>query len=84
MIRKAGLMGTISTTLGTIETALVEITRAVDTISSYNTNWAEARELDLAKSRFERDIEWMKLGQAILSTSFEDNVIQAAKEYYIK
>ena len=83
-MRKAGLMGTLSTTLGTIETALVEITRAVDTISSYNTNWSESRELDLAKARFERDIEWMRLGEAIQSTAFNEEAVTAAKDRYCK
>ena len=83
MIRKAGLMSTIGSTLGTIETLMVETTKAVDTISSYNSNWAENRQLELAKSRFERDIEWMKLGEAVLSTKFDTDAIQAAKDRYI-
>ena len=84
MIRKAGLMSTIGSTLGTIETLMVETTKAVDTISSYNSNWAEARQLELAKSRFERDIEWMKLGEAILTTQFNKEAIQAAKDRYLE
>ena len=83
MVRKAGLMSTLGSTLGTIETVMLESTKAIDTLSSFNTNWAEARELELAKSRFERDIEWMKLGQAILSTQFDDTAVKAAKDRYL-
>ena len=83
MIRKAGLMSTLGSTLGTLETIMVETTKAVDTLSSFNTNWAEARELELAKSRFERDIEWMRLGEAVLTTQFNKEAIQAAKDRYI-
>ena len=81
-MKKAGLMSTVATTLGTVETIMVEVVKAVETISSYNTNWAESRELDLAKSRFERDVEWMKLGQAVQSTSFDELAVQAAKDRY--
>ena len=83
-MKKAGLMSTISSTLGTIETVMVEATRAVDILSSYNANWEESRQLDLAKSRFERDIEWMKLGLAIQSTQFDAEAVKTAKERYSK
>ena len=82
MIRKAGLMSTVGSTLGTIETVMLEATKAVNTLSSFNTNWAEARELELAKSRFERDVEWMKLGQAVQSTQFDEGAVKTAKEKY--
>ena len=82
-MKKAGLMSTIGSTLGTLETIMVESTKAIETLSSYNSNWHESRELDLAKSRFERDIEWMRLGQAILSTQFDQEAIKAAKDRYI-
>ena len=82
MVRKAGLMSTIGSTLGTIETIMLEATQAVDTLSSFNTNWAESRELELAKSRFERDVEWMKLGQAVQSTQFDEAAVKAAKDRY--
>ena len=82
-MKKAGLMSTLASTLGTIETVMAEVTTAVDTISTYNTNWAENRQLDIAKSRFERDIEWMKLGQAVLTTQFDTDAIQAAKDRYL-
>ena len=83
MIRKAGLMSTLGSTLGTLETIMVETTKAVDTLSSFNSNWAEARQLELAKSRFERDIEWMQLGKAVLSTQFDDEAVNAAKARYL-
>ena len=82
-MKKAGLMSTISSTLGSVETMMTEVTKAIDTLSSYNTNWSETRELDLAKGRFERDIEWMKLGQAVLTTQFDTDAIQAAKDRYL-
>ena len=82
MIRKAGLMSTIGSTLGTIETVMLEATKAVEIISTYNSNWQEARELDLAKARFERDIEWMKLGLAVQSTSFDESAVKTAKDRY--
>ena len=83
-MRKAGLMSTLASTLGTIETVMSEATKAVDTLSSFNTNWAESRQLELAKSRFERDIEWMKLGEAVLSTAFNEEAVAAAKARYCK
>ena len=81
-MRKAGLMSTIGSTLGTIETIAGEVTRSIGTVASYNTNWAESRELELAKSRFERDVEWMKLGQAVQSTQFDEAAVKAAKDRY--
>ena len=83
-MRKAGLMSTVSTTLGTVETVMQEVVKAVEVLSSYNTNWHEARELDLAKARFERDIEWMRLGEAIQSTAFNEEAVTAAKNRYCK
>ena len=83
-MRKAGLMSTISSTLGTVETLMVEATRAVEIISSYNANWEESRQLELAKARFERDVEWMKLGQAVQSTQFDVEAVKTAKERYSK
>ena len=83
MVRKAGIMSTLASTLGTIETVMAEVTTAVDTLSSYNSNWAEARQLDLAKSRFERDIEWMQLGKAVMSTQFDEEAVNAAKARYL-
>ena len=82
-MKKAGLMSTIATSLGTLETIMVESTKAIDTLSSYNTNWSESRELDLAKARFERDIEWMHLGKAVLSTQFDEEAVNAAKARYL-
>ena len=83
MVRKAGIMSTLASTLGTIETVMAEVTTAVDTISTYNDNWAEARQIDLAISRFERDIEWMQLGKAVLSTQFDEEAVNAAKARYL-
>ena len=82
-MKKAGLMSTMGATLGTLETIMVESTKAIDTLSSYNSNWAEARQLDLAKSRFERDIEWMQLGKAVMSTQFDEEAVNAAKARYL-
>ena len=82
-MKKAGLMSTIGSTLGTIETLMVEATTAIDTISSYNTNWSENRQLELAKARFERDVEWMQLGKAVMSTQFDADAIKAAKDRYL-
>ena len=84
MIRKAGLMSTLGSVLGSVEVIAGEVTRSVSILSSYNTNWQELRELELAKSRFERDVEWMRLGEAILSTQFNDEAVKAAKERYSK
>ena len=83
MVRKAGIMSTLASTLGTVETIMAEVTSAVDTISSYNANWSESRQLELAKSRFERDLEWMRLGQAVMSTQFDHEAVKAAKDRYI-
>ena len=84
MIRKAGLMSTIGSLLGTFETTALEVTKVVDILSSYNTNWEESRQLELAKSRFERDVEWMRLGQAVQSTEFDVEAVKAARERYSK
>ena len=83
-MRKAGLMSTLGSVLGSVEVIAGEVTRSVSILSSYNTNWQELRELELAKSRFERDVEWMRLGEAILSTQFNDEAVKAAKERYSK
>ena len=82
-MKKAGIMSTIASTLGTVETLMTEATKAVDTLSSYNSNWAEARQLELARSRFERDLDWMKLGEAVLSTQFNKEAIKAAQDRYL-
>ena len=84
MVRKAGLMSTMGALLGNIETLAGEVNKTVEVLSSYNSNWQEARELELAKSRFERDVEWMRLGQAIMSTQFDAEAVQTAKERYCK
>ena len=83
MVRKAGLMSTMGALLGNIETLAGEVNKAVEVLSTYNSNWHEARELELAKSRFERDVEWMKLGEAILSTQFNEEAVTAAKARYL-
>ena len=82
-MKKAGIMSTLASTLGTVETILAEVTTAVETLSSYNANWQESRELDLAKERFNRDLEWMQLGKAVLATQFDIESIKAAKDRYI-
>ena len=83
-MKKAGLMSTVGSVLGSVEVIAGEVTRSVGILSSYNTNWQEARELELAKARFERDVEWMRLGQAVQSTQFDAEAVKTAKERYSK
>ena len=81
-MRKAGLMSTISSTLGTVETLMVEATRAVEILSSYNTNWQEERQVSLAESRHERAIRWAKLGAAIRTQELNTSDVELAMKAY--
>ena len=78
-MKSAGIFSTIGTVLSGLQTS---IEGAGEVSSSYMEDWRESRELTLANKRFERDIEWMKLGQAIQSTSFDVDAIQVAKQRY--
>lgn len=78
-MKSAGIFSTIGTVLSGLQSS---VEGAGEVSSSYMEDWRESRELTLANKRFERDIEWMKLGQAIQSTSFDDNAIQEAKQRY--
>ena len=81
-MKKAGLMSTIGSTLGTLETLMVESTKAIETLSSYNTNWHESRELDLAEARHERAIRWAKLGAAIRTQELNTSDVELAMKAY--
>ena len=82
MVRKAGLMSTVGAALGTIETVAGEITRSVEILSSYNSNWQEEREISLAESRHERAHRWAKLGADIRTQELNtDDVALAMKAY---
>ena len=81
-MKKAGLMSTISSTLGTIETIAGEVTKAVSIISSYSNNWQENRELDLAEARHSRAIRWAKLGAAIRTQELNIADVELAMKAY--
>ena len=81
-MKKAGLMSTISSTLGTIETIALEATRAVSIISSYNTNWSEERQLSLAEARHERAYRWAKLGADIRTQELNTSDVELAMKAY--
>ena len=81
-MRKAGLMSTIGSTLGTLETVMVEATRTVAIVATYNTNWQEGRELELAEARHARAVRWSKLGAAIRTQELNVSDVQLAMEAY--
>lgn len=78
-MKSAGVFSTIGSILSGIQSTM-EGTAEVS--QSYMQDWRESRELNLAGKRFERDVEWMKLGQTIQNTSFDDASIQLAKSRY--
>ena len=82
MVRKSGLMSTISSTLGTIETIAGEVSQAIEILSSYNTNWAEERHVTLAEARHERALRWAKLGAAIRTQELNVEDVQLAMNAY--
>ena len=81
-MRKAGLMSTIGSTLGTIEVITNEVTRTVGIIASYNTNWSEERQLTLAEARHERAIRWARLGAAIRTQELNTSDVELAMKAY--
>ena len=81
-MKKAGLMSTIGSTLGTIETIMLEATQAVEILSSYNTNWQEERQVTLAEARHERAIRWAKLGASIRTQELNVEDVQLAMSAY--
>ena len=81
-MKKAGLMSAIGSTLGTIETVASEATRAIEILSSYNTNWQEERQVTLAELRHERAIRWAKLGAAIRTQELNIEDVELAMKLY--
>ena len=81
-MKKAGLMSTVGAVLGSVETIAGEATRAVSIISSYNTNWQEERQLDLAESRHGRAIRWARLGEAIRTQELNIADVELAMKAY--
>ena len=81
-MRKAGLMSTVGAVLGSVETIAGEATRAVEILSSYNTNWQEERQISLAESRHERAIRWSKLGAAIRTQELNTEDVALAMQAY--
>ena len=81
-MKKAGLMSTIGSTLGTIETVAGEVTRSVTILSSYNANWEEERQIYLAEARHERAQRWAKLGAAIRTQELNIADVELAMKAY--
>ena len=81
-MKKAGLMSTIGSTLGTIETLAGEVTRSITIMSSYNANWQEERQLNLAEARYERAQRWAKLGAAIRTQELNVSDVELAMRAY--
>ena len=81
-MKKAGLMSTVGAVLGSVETIAGEATRAVEILSSYNSNWQESRELELAEARHGRAIRWAKLGAAIRTQELNVEDVQLAMNVY--
>lgn len=78
-MKSAGVFSTIGSLLSGVQSS---VEGAGEVTSSYMTDWREARELTLASKRFERDVEWQRLGQAIDSTNFKSELIDLAKARY--
>ena len=81
-MRKSGLMSTVGAVLGSAETIAGEVTRTVEILASYNSNWQEERALVLAESRHERAIRWSKLGAAIRTNELNIDDVQLAMNAY--
>ena len=81
-MRKAGMMSTISTVLGSIETVAGEVTRSVQILSSYNANWEEERAISLAEARHERAHRWAKLGAEIRTQELNIEDVELAMKAY--
>ena len=81
-MKKAGLMSTVGAVLGSVEVIAGEVTRSVEMLSSYNTNWQEERQISLAESRHERAVRWSKLGAAIRTQELNVDDVQLAMNAY--
>ena len=81
-MRKAGLMSTVGAMLGSLETVAGEVTRSVQILSSYNSNWEEERAISLAESRHERAHRWAKLGEAIRTQELNVEDVKLAMSAY--
>ena len=81
-MKKAGLMSTMGAVLGSLETIAGEATRAVEILSSYNTNWQEERLLTLAEARHERAHRWAKLGEDIRTAQLNIDDVKLAMQAY--
>ena len=81
-MKKAGLMSTVGAVLGSVETIAGEVTRSVEILSSYNSNWQEERQISLAESRHERAIRWAKLGEAIRTNELNIADVELAMNAY--
>lgn len=78
-MKSAGVFSTIGSILSGIQSSMEG---ASEVTGSYMQDWRESRELTLATKRFERDVEWQKLGQAINSAEFKPELIDLAKQRY--
>lgn len=78
-MKSAGVFSTVGSILSGIQSSMEG---ASEVTGSYMQDWRESRELSLASKRFERDVEWQKLGQAINSTDFKPELIDLAKARY--
>ena len=81
-MKKAGIMSTVGAVLGSVETIAGEATRAVEILSSYNSNWQEEREISLAESRRERAVRWAKLGAEIRTQELNTADVELAMSMY--
>ena len=81
-MRKAGLMSTVGAVLGSVETAAGELTRTVEILAGYNSNWQEERELTLAESRHQRAHRWAKLGADIRTQQLNIADVELAMTAY--
>ena len=81
-MRKAGLMSTVGAVLGSVEVIAGEVTRSVEILSSYNTNWQEERAVTLAESRHARAHRWAKLGAEIRTEELNIADVELAMKAY--
>ena len=80
-MKSAGIFSTVGSILSSVQSSMEG---AGEVSGSYMQDWRESRELALASKRFERDVEWQKLGEAISSTEFKPELISLAKARYGK
>ena len=81
-MKKAGLMSTVGAMLGSVEVIAGEVTRSIEVLSSYNTNWQEERAVSLAESRHERAHRWAKLGASIRTQELNVEDVELAMKAY--